>query len=274
MGFDNFTSVGPGCSPRPEETVANGLEVTLPYCDEEHNCSNWQKGLFTSGVERLKSSLNSKSFTDLYTVQKTLGRGVDGQHDVSLDSRNNKSRRWWRSLMTCKYDVSVKVGKVSPNTNLKKVQNSSKRCKGYGALHLGQEIQAHKGIIRAMKFSPSGSYLTSGGEDCVVRIWKVGDASFKCLNADGENFGYADDVEGGTLKFSRKVPDSSADAVIVEKDFKIVQVLLQEFHGHSSDILDLWLSKSNGIVVGSIEGSCEIYSYSGGNLELDRKLCA
>ncbi|KAG6503973.1 hypothetical protein ZIOFF_036297 [Zingiber officinale] len=38
----------------------------------------------------------------------------------------------------------------------------------FTALYLGQEIQAHKGMITAMEFSPNGRYLTSGGEDCAV----------------------------------------------------------------------------------------------------------
>ncbi|KAM0947418.1 putative transcription factor WD40-like family [Dioscorea sansibarensis] len=338
MGFNEFTSFKLGGSPRPEETVFdrmpehNDLDGILSACPEDHDCFIRQNDYCAS------------SSIELYTGQK-----MKEKNNVTLDSRISKSSRWWRSFLMCKYDVSIKDGKMSPDTNRTKVRFRSKRCKGTGALHLGQEIQAHKGIIRTMKFNSSGSYLASGGEDCIIRIWRVKlNVSFNCQNVD--------EVKRDVRKFNRKVLDSSAPVSIAEKEFKIDKIAFQEFHGHSSDILDLCWSKSDyllssskdktvrlwkvgstgclrvfqhnnyvtciqfnpaddqyfvsgsidgkvriwgiaenhvvewvdnrdivtavcyqpngeGIVVGSIEGSCQIYSYSGGNLQFDRKLC-
>ncbi|XP_039139136.1 WD repeat-containing protein 44-like isoform X4 [Dioscorea cayenensis subsp. rotundata] len=241
MGFDEFTSIKLGVSPRPEETVFNrmpehnDLDRILSSYPEDHDCFIPQNDYCAS------------LSTELYAVRK-----MEEKRNVTFDSRISKSRRWWRSFSMCKYDVSIKDGKMSPDTNQIKVQFHSKRCKGFEALHLAQEIQAHKGIIRTMKFNSSGSYLASGGEDCIVRIWQVEfDVLINCQNAN--------EVKGDVLKFTRKVSDSSAHVAIAEKEFKIDEVAFQEFHGHSSDILDLCWSKSDYLLSSSKDKTVRLW---------------
>ena len=85
-----------------------------------------------------------------------------------------------------------------------------------------------------MKFSPDSQYLASGGQDGVIRIWRVTqeDASCKGLNDEGKS-------DSGETKPSR------ISVVIPDKVFRIDELPLQEFHGHTSDVLDLAWSTSN-----------------------------
>ncbi|MCI16551.1 WD repeat-containing protein 44-like, partial [Trifolium medium] len=75
-----------------------------------------------------------------------------------------------------------------------------------------------------MKFSPNGKYLASGGEDGVVRIWRI---------------------------MSR---DKSPSFIFLQKDiFQIDESPLQELFGHSSDILDLAWSNSDILLSSSMD---------------------
>jgi len=118
--------------------------------------------------------------------------------------------------------------------------------KGYlelTALYSEQDIRAHRGLIWTMKFSPDGQYLASGGEDGVVRIWRVtsADASYNYPMVE-DDFGVK--VKEGKSIFGGKMT-KHATIVIPENVLHIEESPLQEFHGHSSGVLDLSWSNSN-----------------------------
>ncbi|KAI0507738.1 hypothetical protein KFK09_013866 [Dendrobium nobile] len=172
---------------------------------------------------------------------------------------------WWRRLISkrptagfCKNEVSIKNSQV-PRPMTTKVQQHRKSCRELTALFTGQEIKAHKGLIRTMKFSPSGCYIASGGEDCVVRIWQIREleAFCKCSIADG-SAKFIGKVDSSKSLTGRKGSDS-APIVIPKKGFRIMETPLQEFHGHTSDILDLSWSNSNCLLTSSMDKTVRMW---------------
>ncbi|KAI5384222.1 autophagy-related protein 16 isoform X1 [Lathyrus oleraceus] len=144
--------------------------------------------------------------------------------DKSKTSRNN----WWKRFVNVgKGDEGKVRSKLSTGMNKTsriKVRRNKKRWLEFGEVYVGQEIKAHKGLVWTMKFSPNGEYLASGGEDGVVRIWRV---------------------------MSR---DKSQPFIFLPNDiFQIEESPLQELFGHSSDILDLAWSNSDILLSSSMD---------------------
>ncbi|KAF8405860.1 hypothetical protein HHK36_007938 [Tetracentron sinense] len=202
------------------------------------------------------------------SVQQFTPRGIQAngeEHGGNIGVSKKKMRSWWKSFINkrkggsgmCKSEVSV-TNSVGPKRNRMKMRYRRKRCMEFTALYLGQEIQAHKGIIWSMKFSPDGKYLASGGEDGVVRIWCVTLADTSCdLTAEGTpNFG--NKVKESKFILQRK-DSKHASVVIPEKVFKIEESPLQEFHGHTSDVLDLSWSKSNCLLSSSKDKTVRLW---------------
>jgi WD40 repeat protein len=184
---------------------------------------------------------------------------LNGQHALlstsaqeykNLDLGKRKLKSWLKSFVnktkrrgdTFATEVSKPNSKMLVINRMKVWQNQ----KGYlelTALYSEQEIRAHKGLIWTMKFSPDGQYLASGGEDGVVRIWRVtsAGASYNYPMVE-DDFGVK--VKGGKSIFGGKMT-KHATIVIPENVLHIEESPLQEFHGHSSGVLDLSWSNSN-----------------------------
>ncbi|XAR68952.1 hypothetical protein NMG60_11000376 [Bertholletia excelsa] len=75
----------------------------------------------------------------------------------------------------------------SPASKWIKVRNHGKSLKEFTALHLCQEIQAHKGSIWTIRFSPDARYLASAGEDKVIHIWEVQECEVTPVRPDDYN---------------------------------------------------------------------------------------
>lgn len=139
-----------------------------------------------------------------------------------------------------------------------RVHSYRKRFKELSSLYTEQEFKAHKGIILTMKFSLDGKYLASGGEDGMVRVWKVVEdersSELDILDNDPSNIYFKInnfscvaplDVDKEKLVKTEKLRRSSdATCVIIPpKTFRISAKPLHEFQGHIGDILDLAWSK-------------------------------
>ncbi|XP_050206866.1 uncharacterized protein LOC126656360 [Mercurialis annua] len=169
--------------------------------------------------------------------------------------RNMKS--WWRSFVqkrnksecTCVSKVT-KVDSDTPKTNNMKVKQNKKKCMELSGVYMGQNLQAHKGYIWTMKFSPDGQYLATGGEDGIVRIWRV-----TPTNVSQKSFASA--IE--KLKGQSKKKISCASVVIPEKIFHIEESPVHEFYGHSCDVLDLAWSDSNFLLSSSMDKTVRLW---------------
>ncbi|XP_061342511.1 uncharacterized protein LOC133288708 isoform X2 [Gastrolobium bilobum] len=152
-----------------------------------------------------------------------------GDFDIGIKKKKN----WWDKFVNRKKGGGGKVrSKLSKGTNKTrriKVRRNKKRWTEFSALYMGQEIRAHKGLIWTMKFSPSGKYLASGGEDGVIRIWRV------------------------------KKRSSQSFIVLPNKIFKIEESPMQEFYGHSSDVLDLAWSSSDTLLSSSMDKTVRLW---------------
>uniref|UniRef100_A0A0E0NG34 Uncharacterized protein n=1 Tax=Oryza rufipogon TaxID=4529 RepID=A0A0E0NG34_ORYRU len=165
--------------------------------------------------------------------------------------KRNEFKSLWEIFMRKKVsdrvlsmdDVHVQPRGLNSGTLYRtKVHQQNKKWMDFTAVYMCQEIQAHEGLIRVMKFSSSGWHLASGGEDCVVRVWQI------------------TEVESSPDLYGRDVPEDMNKkkdvkikplAIIPKKVFSITETPLHEFQGHTSDVLDLAWSKSDFLLSSS-----------------------
>ncbi|CAM8915816.1 unnamed protein product [Rhodiola kirilowii] len=163
-----------------------------------------------------------------------------------VTAKANKQKRWW-SLLPRKPvgKEAAELNSQTPKMSQTKVHQNKKKCTEFSAVYVGQEIKAHKGFILTMKFSPDGQYLASGGQDGVVRIWKV---SSKELSTN-ESIPGTDD----------RSKTKSSSVALPDKLFEIDKLPFQELYGHSGDILDLAWSKSNCLLSSSKDHTVRLW---------------
>ncbi|XP_020675662.1 uncharacterized protein LOC110094706 [Dendrobium catenatum] len=149
-----------------------------------------------------------------------------------------------------------------------------KQFKELSAVYMGQNFVAHHGAILTMKFSPDGEYLASGGEDGVVRVWKV----MECQRTNANDipidnpsciyFSMKDNSELSPLYIDKKSminskslrrTSDSACVVIPQDIFQISEKPLYEFHGHNGDVLDIAWSKDLHLLSSSVDKTVRLW---------------
>ncbi|XVF61118.1 hypothetical protein PTKIN_Ptkin08bG0103300 [Pterospermum kingtungense] len=254
-------------------------------------------------------ALESESFPTEGYEQKKAQTHLDKCEDVKVNRKNFK--KWWRHFLSMKKGgenrcPSNKVSKQSikeHKTNRMIVQPNKKGYMEFTALYMEQEIQAHKGFIWTMKFSPDGQYLASGGEDGVV---------FQIEESPMQEFhGHAGDVLDLAWSSTNFLVSSSMDKTVrlwqVGCDLHVFHhnsyVTCIQFNPiddnyfisgsidgkvriwgvfkkrvvHWVDVRDIitaicYQPDGNEFVVGSITGTCHFYEASGNNVNLEVKI--
>ncbi|XP_020111922.1 WD repeat-containing protein YMR102C-like [Ananas comosus] len=205
--------------------------------------------------------MNMKEFETLIGLSRSFLKFLrrelphKGQRNKGCSNALKKNpKRWWRNFSkrrhaprTCVSDILPKITSVNRFT---RVSHQRKKYREFTALYMGQEIQAHKGLIRAMQFSPSGWYLASGGEDCIVRIWQIREAESCCKSFTSEvSYKSIDGVKDVRIMLGKD--GNSAPVVIPKRVVEIEETPLHEFQGHKSDILDISWSKTDRLLTSS-----------------------
>lgn len=251
MGLDRITECSGAVSGSLMNRADENLDCFEREMDGEANCmvDELEQDQMNEGVVTLEGESNGLSQSvDKFENHLQECKGVNIKKVKKLWKRIVSMRK--RNVETC---ISEKRKPNSEKTkaNRMEVKQKKKKCMEFTALYLNQEIQAHKGYIWTMKFSPDGQYLASGGEDGVVRIWRVTSvpASSRSFTDDS---GFGSNAKEGKIKFGKK-KSSHVPVVIPDKVFQIEESPLQEFHGHKGDVLDLAWSNSNYLLSSSMD---------------------
>ncbi|MBA0678074.1 hypothetical protein Goari_019440 [Gossypium aridum] len=240
-------------------SVNNG-EGSIACCEREMTCQ---------AIPLVDESELGQSFAlDIENERFSPTKGCEQKEaQAYLDEceiNTKKFKKWWKHfLSTRKGGETKRASKVSKHDikvhklNKMMVQPNKKGCMESTAIFMGQEIQAHTGFIWTMKFSPDGQYLATGGEEGVVRIWRVTstDASSKPFIAEG---GLVRKMSKRKFGFGRKkfIP---SPVVVPNKIFQIEELPMQEFHGHGCDVLDLAWSNANFLVSSSMDKTVRLW---------------
>ncbi|KAJ1412942.1 WD40/YVTN repeat-like-containing domain superfamily [Sesbania bispinosa] len=197
------------------------------------------------------------------TTQEHRHREAEAQEEFQdFDIRKHKRKNWWKHFVNIrKGDEGKARSKLNTGTNKTrriKVRQNKKRWLEFSGLYIGQEIRAHKGLIWTMKFSPNGKYVASGGEDGVVRVWRVTslDTSSICFTTEGS--AASRKVKLGN-SFHWKKHSSQPFIFLPNSIFQIEESPLQEFFGHSSDVLDLAWSNSDILLSSSMDKTVRLW---------------
>lgn len=238
------------------------------------------------GEMDLGSSSASREFVDGFGSSNSACRPVAQEKETKskLKRKIKGLKEGWLHklrLSRCAEDGQVETGNfrtVGPIQGARaqrvRVRQSGKRFKELSALYKCQDIEAHKGSILTMKFSPDGQYLASAGEDGIVRVWQVmedeGLSKLDILETDPSCLYFranhsselsplpVDKEKMGKLGSFKKSSDSAC-VILPPKVFRILEKPLHEFHGHSGEILDLSWSKNNLLLSASVDMTVRLW---------------
>ncbi|KAK4256779.1 hypothetical protein QN277_006460 [Acacia crassicarpa] len=180
-----------------------------------------------------------------------------GPFDMSKKKMKGLWKLFVKGRKTIGGKVRSKLKKEMSKSRRINVKQNKKKWMELSALYLGQEIRAHEGIIWTMKFSPNGQFLASGGEDGVVRVWRVisMDTSSLCFNAEDTT---ASKVKQ-EISCSWRSKSNISFMALPDKVLQIEESPLQEFFGHTSDVLDLAWSDSNILLSSSMDKTVRLW---------------
>ena len=135
-------------------------------------------------------------------------------------------------------------------------------------MKLAQFIEApHTGPIWVMKFSADGSYLATGGQDSMVRVWLVlgSPAEIALKNKGRSKTGEDDSKENDLLDMIDQQAFMSSqkyDKLPPGLRAIVNPVPLRLYSGHKNDVTDLSWSKSNFLISSSMDKTVRLWHVS------------
>ncbi|KAJ7952187.1 putative WD-repeat protein [Quillaja saponaria] len=226
----------------------------------------FQRNLGPSSLVHRVFQRNSNSVRYLGTAKKKLKRGwLRKLGSVACIVHDNGGAKLNHKYLDSTLRTRMQIVRVHPY---------KKRCKELSSLYLGQEFLAHEGSILAMKFSLDGRYVATGGEDGVVRVWKmiedkrsseldITDLDPSCIYYTMTDFSPLVPLDIDKEKLDKmvklRITSNSACVILPPKIFRILESPLHEFHGHSGEVLDFSWSKKGFLLSSSIDKTVRLW---------------
>nr|UNY85605.1 WD40-containting protein [Zea mays] len=232
------------------------------------------------------SSKVSRSFSSLSFIQRLMSRSgkLSGVPKAVERRRNGWLRRLGLRAGILEHggdEASTSSSESEQNRGGRyervKVRRYRKRSKELSAVYQGQVIKGHDGAILAMKFSPDGQFLATGGEDGVVRVWGVAQSEDCKIPMDDPSCVYlkahrqsglgpvdADNEKKCKVKGVKQSADSAC-VVIPTAVFQISKQPLHEFRGHSGDVLNLSWSNNKHLLSASTDKTVRLWEIGSAN---------
>ncbi|CAN1177991.1 WD repeat-containing protein 44 [Linum perenne] len=215
-------------------------------------------------------------------IQRLCRRYADeARNNLTKKARKKPKKSWLRNKLgtpgrnSDKREYKNNATSIEPSfpgTKMQKVKvhTHRKKTKQLSSLYAGQDFVAHKGSILTMKFSLDGQYLASGGEDGIVRVWKVieedrldqfdvpsSDPSCLYFAVDNRSNVTSIDVEEAAKR--HHISSDSTCVVLPEKVFRVLEKPLHEFKGHIGEVLDLSWSKKEYLLSSSDDNTVRLW---------------
>nr|UNY85674.1 WD40-containting protein [Zea mays] len=232
------------------------------------------------------SSKVSRSFSSLSFIQRLMSRSgkLSGVPKAVERRRNGWLRRLGLRAGILDHggdEASTSSSESEQNRGGRyeraKVRSYRKRSKELSAVYQGQVIKGHDGAILAVKFSPDGQFLATGGEDGVVRVWGVAQPEDCKIPMDDPSCVYlkahrqsglgpvdADNEKKCKVKGVKQSADSAC-VVIPTVVFQISKQPLHEFRGHSGDVLNLSWSNNKHLLSASTDKTVRLWEIGSAN---------
>ncbi|CAA7048227.1 unnamed protein product [Microthlaspi erraticum] len=237
-----------------EEKESMCLERISDYSDEEVTTSSSSESSSVCESEEMQCCVrednygSSTSMSDDEDLEEEEEEEEDNgsENASSSPSRRKKSAKKW--LLGCFVGETGKEFECKSKEEVAmirkvKVKSNKKSHVELSAAYKVQEINGHKGKIWSLKFSPDGKFLATGGEDGVVKVWRIT---------------LSDSLFASFIR--QESQQEEALVMFPQKAFHLEETPLQELCGHTGDVLDLaWSSDSNLLLSASKDKTVRLW---------------